>query len=244
MHVEKEGEVSVIRLPSRCEGRISRELLELVEHIKREGVTRCVVDMENTLFVDSSCIGALVSLSKEIRNVKGTLVLRKLSGVVYDLFCETGLDMIFDIERGEGVQHASVDIFNTGIDIKLDITREERGDVCIFHLSGIMNHPLGSRYFKQQFLLAIARYNKILLDFEELTFFDSLSVSVALGLNKLVRDTGGGIRLCNANYIVRDLFETLNIHQAMPTFDSIDEALADWVHTPGDRRESHDGEKR
>jgi anti-anti-sigma factor len=228
MVVEKEGDASVIRLPSRCEGRLSRELLSIVDQLQQESVSRCVVDMSEVSFVDSSCIGALASLAKGMRDRKGKLVIRNPSGIVYDLFCETGLDMIFDIERDEGVREARVDIFETGVDIKLEIECEERGDVCIFHLGGVMNHPLGSRYFKQQLLLAIARHNKILLDFEELTFFDSLSVSVVLGMNKLVKDTGGSIRLCNANYIVRDLFETLNIHQVLPTFDTIDEALADW----------------
>jgi anti-sigma B factor antagonist len=228
MVIEKEGDVSLIRLPSRCEGAVSRGLLELVEQLKREGGRRCTVDMSATSFIDSSCVGALVSLAKDMRALKGTLVLRGLSSTVYDLFCETGLDMIFDIERDEGLHEARIDIFDTGIDVKLEITTEERGDVCLFHLSGVMNHPLGSRYFKQQFLLAMAHYRKILIDFDALTFFDSLSVSVVLGMNKLIKDTGGGIRLCNANYLVYDLFKTLNIHQIVPIFDSIDEALAEW----------------
>jgi anti-anti-sigma factor len=91
-----------------------------------------------------------------------------------------------------------------------------------------MNHPVGSRYFKQQCLLTMADFKKILVDFENLTFFDSLSVSVILNMNKLLKETGGSMRVCAANYIVNDLFTTLNIGQIIPLYDDIEQAKADW----------------
>jgi anti-anti-sigma factor len=92
-----------------------------------------------------------------------------------------------------------------------------------------MNHLQGSRYFKQQFLLAMVQYKRILLDLEELTFFDSLSVSVVLNMNKLIKETGGAMRMCGANYIVSELFTTLNISQIIPLYNVVTDALDDWL---------------
>ena len=82
------------------------------------------------------------------------------------------------------------------------------------------------------FLLALAGHKKILLDLEELTFFDSLSVSVLLSMNKLLKKTGGSLRVCGINYIIDDLFTALNIYQIIPCFKTAAEAQADWTVSP------------
>ena len=101
-------------------------------------------------------------------------------------------------------------------------------DVCIFHMRGVFDHPVGAQYFKQQILLTISDHKKILLDLENITFFESLSVSVVLSMYKLLKETGGSLRFCKANYLVNDLFSSLNIDQIIPGFKTVDDALADW----------------
>jgi anti-anti-sigma factor len=229
MNIDRNDEGVVVRLPAQFYHSSSGAFLASLRREIESSTPRVIIDFKDTTLIDSSAIGALVSIAKESKTRAVTLFLRNLHGEVSDLFIETGLDKIFNIESGGGMQHAEVDIFEKGIDIRLIITTETVNDVSIFHLNGVMNHPQGSRYFKQQFLLAMAQYKKILLDLEELTFFDSLSVSVVLNMNKLIKETGGAMRICGANYIVADLFNTLNISQIIPIFNLVTEALDGWV---------------
>jgi len=228
MNIEREGDVAIIHLPQRCEGIVVKELHGLLKDEETKTLSRLVFDFSDTFFVDSSTIGMMVTIDKNIKAQGAVLTIKNLSHEIAELFSDTGLDLLFNIETEEGVTKASVDLFEKSVDIKLDVLTETKDDVCIFHMSGVMNHPVGSRFFKQQFLLAIAEQKKILLDFEELTFFDSLSVSVVLSMHKLLKETGGSLRFCNTNYIVNDLFTTLNINQIIPLYDTIEGALADW----------------
>ena len=144
------------------------------------------------------------------------------------LFADTGFDKIFNIEHEGGVRVAELDIFEDSVDVRLYIRKETIGDVCVFHLNGVMNNPQGSRYFKQEFLLAMAAFKKIIVDCKELTFFDSLNVSVVLNMNLLLKETGGAMRICGSNDIVNDLFNTLHIRRIIPFYDTLDEALKDF----------------
>ena len=224
----KEDSHWVIRLPERFTMVSANELFQYIGLEGYRTYPDLILDFENTEFIDSTAIGVLVSLSKAYRAHAVQLLLRNLSDHISELFSDTGLEMLFTVITSDHVRKATVDIFDESVDIRLDIDIERRNDVCIFHMTGVMNHPVGSRFFKQQFLLALASSRKILLDFATLTFFDSLSISVVLSMNKLLRETGGTMRFANANYIVADLFTTLNINQIIPVFESVDEALLNW----------------
>jgi N-acetylglucosaminyldiphosphoundecaprenol N-acetyl-beta-D-mannosaminyltransferase len=227
--VEKTGEGSIVRLPAQFVQAVSQSFLASLRKEIANGAIRIIVDFKETDIIDSSAIGALVSIAKDARTRGASMYIRNLNKEIRELFLDTGLDKIFNVETDGKVQSAEVDIFEKSVDIRLDIKTELVDNVCILHLAGVMNHPQGSRFFKQQFLLAMAQYKKILLDLEELTFFDSLSVSVVLNMNKLIKETGGSMRLCGANYIVNDLFNTLNINQIIPIYNVVTDALGDWV---------------
>ena len=152
-------------------------------------------DFADTEIIDSAAIGILVAIVKEFKAAKALLTLKNLNEDLRRLFKETGFDKIFNIEYEEGVRAAEVDIFENSVDVRLYLAREIAGDACIFHLSGVMNNPQGSRLFKQEFLLELARHKKILVDLQQLTFFDSLSVGVILDMNRLLKETGGALRI-------------------------------------------------
>lgn len=229
MNIYREGDNSVVHLPEHCHGSFGKKLFNLITQENIEELHSIVFDFTETITLDSSMIGTLVSIDKEVKKQNGILTLKNLNDSITELFADTGMDLLFNIESSTGLTEAVVDIFKSSVDIRLEIETEVINDVCIFHLSGIMNHPMGSRYFKQKILLAMAENKNILLDFENLTFFDSLSISVVLSMNKLLEETGGQLRFCNTNYIVKDLFTTLNIDHIIPMFDTIDNALAAWV---------------
>lgn len=228
MEIVKEKGVNILRFPKRCEEKFPKELMAFMKEEQNKDLEQLVIDLSDTDFIDSSTIGIMVRIEKDFKERKASLSLRNLKDNIVDLFSETSLDVLFNIETDEGVTEKVVDIFKDSTDIRLEITSEVKDDICILHMSGVMNHPEGSRYFKQQFLLTMAEYKKILLDYEELTFFDSLSVSVVLSMNKLLKETGGSLRFCSANYIVNDLFTTLNIDKIIPVYNTLESAFGGW----------------
>ena len=228
MEIVKENDQNVLRFPHRCEEKFPKELMSLMKEEQNRELGHLIFDLSETDFIDSSTIGIMVRIEKDFKERNASLSLRNLKENIIDLFSETGLDVLFNIETDKGYSEKVVDIFEESTDIRLEIETEVKENVCIFHLSGVMNHPEGSRFFKKQFLLTIAEHKKILLDFEELTFFDSLSVSAVLSMNKLLKETGGTLRFCSANYIVNDLFTTLNIDKIIPIYETVEDALGGW----------------
>jgi anti-anti-sigma factor len=228
MVVEYGNSTAVIKLPQRFFYPATNDLIKAAREALDKGINELLIDFTDTELIDSATIGALVFTAKDYKEKGVRITLRKINESIHDLFTDTGFDKIFNIESDEGVQFADGDIFENSVDVRLYIEKEVVGTVCVFHLSGIMNNPLGSRYFKQELLLAMAHNKKILLDFKDLTYFDSLSISVVLSLNKLIKETGGGLRICGSNDIVDDLFNTLDIHQIIPFFKDQDTALTNW----------------
>jgi anti-anti-sigma factor len=210
-------------------GQTAKEMRQVVLTAIQAGLKDLVIDMAETTYMDSFSIGALVLFEKEMKTRNGRMVLRNINQNIMELFVDSDLDKIFTIASREGdMKTAAMDIFDTAVDIKLEIKEEVRNDICILHMSGVMNNPMGSKFFKQKVLLAMAHYKKILLNMEDLTFLDSMSVSTVIGINKLVKDTGGAIRVCGANYIIADLFKTLSLEKLFSLYATVDEAIAGW----------------
>lgn len=223
------GNRVVVTLPAQFAGPDVKTIMNDVFGRARKGdANYFIFDFSSCNMIDSSGIGMLVSLTKELKSVKGEMILRNPDRDILQMLSDTGLDRIFSIEKNGGVRQADVDLFQQAADIKLTVQKEFRGDICIFMLGGVMNHPIGSSYFKQQFLLTLSDYKKILIDMEELTFFDSLSLGAVLNMNLLLKGTGGALRICGANYIVNDLFKTLCIDQIIPIFDTREMAIDGW----------------
>jgi anti-anti-sigma factor len=228
MIIERDTIRTMVRLPSVFSHIVTGEFLTDVKGELEKGIIEIGLDFKTTRLIDSAAIGTLVSIAKDCRANGARLTLCNLNEDIKDLFIQTGFDKIFNIESDEGVQAAESDIFENAVDIRLYIEKETVRDVCVLHLSGVMNNPEGSRYFKQEFLLAMACCKKILVDFLELTFFDSLSISVVLNMNRLIKETGGSMRICGPNDIINELFKTLNIQKIIPFFNSKEEAFKDW----------------
>ena len=154
--MEREGDFSVVRLPDRFGAQVAKELLEQMGADVYLRHPDLILDFSSTEFIDSTAIGVLVTLSKDFKSHTAQFLLRNLTPHIAELFADTGLEMLFTIITSDVVKKAVIDLFADGVDIRLEIGVERTGDICIFHLGGVMNHPMGSRYFKQQFLLALA----------------------------------------------------------------------------------------
>ena len=73
------------------------ELKDLVQAALERGERRLLVDFSRTGYIDSSGLGALVSISKRIRETGGELRLSGLNDDLRSLFELTKLDTLFTI---------------------------------------------------------------------------------------------------------------------------------------------------
>jgi anti-sigma B factor antagonist len=73
------------------------ELKELVQVALDKGERRLLIDFSRTGYIDSSGLGALVSISKKIREAGGELRLSGLNEDLRSLFELTKLDTLFAI---------------------------------------------------------------------------------------------------------------------------------------------------
>lgn len=74
-----------------------QELKELVQRALEAGERRLLIDFSRTGYIDSSGLGALVSISKRIREAGGELRLSGLNDDLRSLFELTKLDTLFAI---------------------------------------------------------------------------------------------------------------------------------------------------
>ena len=72
-----------------------QELKTAVQEALEHGERRFVIDFSRTGYIDSSGLGALVSLSKKVREVQGELRMAGLNEDLRDLFELTKLDTLF-----------------------------------------------------------------------------------------------------------------------------------------------------
>ena len=76
-----------------------QDLKDLIQAALDRGERRILLDFSRTGYIDSSGLGALVSLSKRIREVGGELRLSGLNEDLRSLFELTKLDTLFAITR-------------------------------------------------------------------------------------------------------------------------------------------------
>ncbi|HEX5386068.1 MAG TPA: STAS domain-containing protein [Gemmatimonadales bacterium] len=96
---ESEGPngVTVIRIEGQLVVSNRQELKDLVNHALDEGARKFLLDFSGAGYIDSSGLGALVSLSKRARELGGELRLSGLNEDLRSLFELTKLDTLFAI---------------------------------------------------------------------------------------------------------------------------------------------------
>jgi anti-sigma B factor antagonist len=224
--VDSEKDVCTFKMPERFNAETPHRTVAMLKELPAGDWERVVIDMSDTVFIDSAGIGVLVFLYKELTARGKDLVLRKPQRKIYDILAEIGIDRLFDVELLSGVKKGEVKFAE--LDNQLDIEEEVVNDIYIISLAGVMNYPNGSGLFKNRMFLTLAYTNKILLDCKGLAFFDSLSVGSVLRLSRLLQDNGGSMKICCANNVVRDVFASLGIDSIIHLYGTREAALADW----------------
>ena len=94
----KEGDTVVIAVEGQLVAANRQQLREAVVSEIERGARAFVIDFSDTGYVDSAGLGALVSLSKRIRESSGSLRLTNLNEDLRTLFELTRLDTLFALD--------------------------------------------------------------------------------------------------------------------------------------------------
>ena len=89
--------VAIVRIDGQLIVGNRQELKDLVQAAMDRGERRILIDFSRTGYIDSSGLGALVSISKRIRELGGDLRLSGLNEDLRSLFELTKLDTLFAI---------------------------------------------------------------------------------------------------------------------------------------------------
>lgn len=95
------GHITIVDVAGRLDMSNGNKLKTDVKHLLNDGKTQIHLNLCKVEFVNSSGLGALVSLMKEIRLHRGRLTLSDLVEYVNEIFDITQLSHIFEIYKTE-----------------------------------------------------------------------------------------------------------------------------------------------
>lgn len=95
--VKTETAVTVVHLDGRLDLATGANLKEEIKKICDKGTKRIHINLKNVEFINSSGLGAFVSVMKQVRSKKGRLTLSNLAAPVREVFEITQLSSVFDI---------------------------------------------------------------------------------------------------------------------------------------------------
>jgi len=95
------GNVTVAELNGRLDMNNGNKLKETIKELLKDGKSQIHINLAGVDFVNSSGLGALVSIMKEIRLHRGRLTMSDLVEYVREIFEITQLSHIFEIFQTE-----------------------------------------------------------------------------------------------------------------------------------------------
>lgn len=97
----EDGSMAILNLSGRLDLASGSHLKEEIKKLFEKNITSIHLNLAKVEFINSSGLGSLVSIMKEIRLLKGRLTLSNLAGYVQEIFDITQLSHIFEIYTTE-----------------------------------------------------------------------------------------------------------------------------------------------
>lgn len=105
--------------------------------------------------------------------------------------------------------------------------------IFILHLAGEININSLTETRNKVDSFKIDQYDKIIINLEKVSFFDSSGLGYLVVLIKQVKMNQGNIVFCAPNNLVKRLLSTIRIDKYVNIYDSQDEALKYLRELPG-----------
>lgn len=224
----KENQMESLSLPIRLDGAAGKELKANVKRIMSQGIVRFTLNAAQTESIDSAGVGYLVQILKIARSLHGDVLIKDLRGQPLDLFRMAGLERLFSLELDGKLHHVQENLF-TAESANLEIRNEHIRGVGIFHLTGEMRYPEGSRKFLEKTLLSLAVRNRIIVDMAGLRYLDRSSAESFETLNFLLSTSSSELRLVHLAESIRELFSFTGIDRSIAIYENVDDALEGWT---------------
>lgn len=90
------GDVTVLDLKGKLAGEAGPTLSDTVETLVQDGRQQVLLNLGEVSFVDSGCLGTLLSLRGVVAKPGGVLKLSNVTSRISDLLVTTKLEMVFD----------------------------------------------------------------------------------------------------------------------------------------------------
>jgi anti-sigma B factor antagonist len=104
LEINKVGDVTVVRFRDRkiVEDLSIQELgQEMFQLVEAEGREKLLLNFSTVDFLSSAALGKLITLDKKVKAHRGTLKLSNIKPEIFEVFCITRLNRLFDIKDDE-----------------------------------------------------------------------------------------------------------------------------------------------
>jgi stage II sporulation protein AA (anti-sigma F factor antagonist) len=109
--------------------------------------------------------------------------------------------------------------------LKRMVSHSTQDGIFILHLAGEININSLTETRSKVDALRLDQYQKIVVNLEKVSFFDSSGLGYLVVLIKQVKQNGHLIVFCNPNNLVKRLLSTIRIDKYVNIFDSQPEAM-------------------
>lgn len=96
-----EGDITILNLRGHLDLTSSSALKEASMEVLNSEARKMILNMDKVDYINSSGLGALVSILKEVRNSQGAMRLTNLAPIVREIFDLTQLTDLFEIYQDE-----------------------------------------------------------------------------------------------------------------------------------------------
>lgn len=110
----------------------------------------------------------------------------------------------------------------------MDIADEKVGKVTVVSIAGKVDTKAAPDFQKHLEQLVEGGSNELLVDLSKTSLVTSAGLRVLLGMLKQLKGSGGVLKLCCMNEVVKEVFNISGFNTIMNAFDTKDLALKDF----------------
>lgn len=108
--------------------------------------------------------------------------------------------------------------------MELEIRDEQRGDVCLFDLSGEVDVYTAPKLKEHMVSVIESGCSKVVVVLDNVSFIDSSGLGVLVSALRRARERDGGVRIVCSRENILKIFRITGLDKVFPIFDNAEEA--------------------
>lgn len=191
-----------------------QEIQKAVDCVVKMGQKVLLFELSKSTFVDSSAIGLLANLHKDLMSKGGKVCLAALSPVASKTFHAFKAERVFEIFKS--IQDADV-VLDSGLSV------EERGFYALIKLPRKFNVNTVQPLREAIDGIVNNGHTHVVFDFEQTEFITSIGIGILTNLQRNLKGKDGHVYLIGIPPSIRSLLETTNVLKVLTEYKSIEE---------------------